>query len=118
MQNEAMTDRMMDLVAQRFRLLGEPFRLRILQHLESGEKTVGDLVDALGGGQPNVSKHLAILHGGGLVEKRREGTSMVYAIADPVVFKLCDLVCRSETKRSRRDFEALVSNGSGKAARR
>lgn len=102
-----MSDKMLALVARRFRTLGEPFRLRILQLLQRGELTVGQLVDSLDGNQPNVSKHLAILHDAGLVSRRREGTSILYAISDPMVFRLCELVCRSETKKSRRDFEEL-----------
>jgi DNA-binding transcriptional ArsR family regulator len=44
-------------------------------------------------GQPNVSKHLAALAQGGLVRRRKQGTSTLYAIADPTVFALCDAVC-------------------------
>ena len=105
---------MMDLVARRFRTLGEPFRLRLLEQLQQGEKSVGELAEVLDGNQPNVSKHLGILHDAGLVSRRREGNSIVYAISDPIVFRLCDLVCRSESERSRREFEAL----SASAARR
>lgn len=108
---------MLELIARRFRTLGEPYRLRILQELQGGELTVGELVNALDGNQPNVSKHLAILHDAGLVSRRREATSVYYEIADPMVFKLCDLVCRSEAAKSRQDFEAL--NGRpAKATRR
>jgi DNA-binding transcriptional ArsR family regulator len=112
-----MSDKMMELIARRFRTLGEPFRLRILQELESGERTVGELVERLEGGQPNVSKHLAILHDAGLISRRREGTSIVYAIGDPMVFKLCELVCRSEAKKNLREFEALSGSGTRKARR-
>lgn len=102
-----MTDKMLALVAKRFRILGEPFRLRLLQQLETGEKTVNELVEALDGNQPNVSKHLALLHDAGLVSRRRDGTSVLYSIGDPVVFKLCDLVCRNEIEKSQREFEEL-----------
>lgn len=105
-----MNEKMLELIARRFRTLGEPFRLRILQELEAGEASVGDLVDALDGNQPNVSKHLQILFDAGLVSRRRDGTSVLYAISDPVVFKLCALVCNSETKKSRRDFEQLAGH--------
>lgn len=98
---------MLELIARRFRTLGEPFRLRILQELEQGEKSVGELVEALDGNQPNISKHLQILFDAGLLERRREGTSIFYAISDPMVFKLCTLVCHSEAAKSRRDFEQL-----------
>lgn len=103
-----MSEQMLDLVARRFRTLGEPYRLRILQELAAGEKSVGELVAELDGNQPNVSKHLQILTDAGLVGRRREGTSIFYAISDPMVFKLCDLVCSREVKKSRREFEALA----------
>ena len=89
---------MLELVAKRFRLLGEPIRLRILQMLEPGERTVNEVVEALEANQSNISKHLGILYDGGLVGKRRDGNSIYYFIADPVVFKLCELVCRSATE--------------------
>lgn len=103
-----MSDKMLDLVARRFRTLGEPYRLRILQELETGEKSVGELVAALDGNQPNVSKHLQILFDAGLIGRRREGTSIFYAINDPMVFRLCALVCSSEAEKSRREFEDLA----------
>ena len=96
---------MLELVAKRFRLLGEPLRLRILQVLEPGERTVNDIVEALDANQSNVSKHLGILYDGGLVGRRRDGTSMHYFIADPIVFKLCELVCRSAAD----DAQAIAS---------
>ncbi len=99
---------MLDLVARRFRTLGEPYRLRILQQLQTGERPVGELVAALDGNQPNISKHLQILFDAGLIDRRREGTSIFYAISDPMVMELCALVCRSEADRSRRDFEELA----------
>ena len=112
-----MNEKMLELVAKRFRTLGEPFRLRLLQELESGEKTVNGLVAALDGNQPNVSKHLQILHDAGLVSRRRESTSIVYAISDPMVSRLCELVCRSESKKSRLEFEALTGQaGSARKA--
>lgn len=114
---------MIELVARRFRMLGEPYRLRLLQVLESGDRTVGDLVLALGGNQPNVSKHLQMLHDAGLVSRRREGTSIYYGIADPIVFKLCELVCLSTAEKAREDLDELnaVPASSGrtkKAAKR
>ena len=69
--------------------------------------TVGELVAGLNGNQPNVSKHLHVLHDGGLVSRRRSGTSILYQVADPVVLRLCELVCRSAAQKSQRDFEEL-----------
>jgi DNA-binding transcriptional ArsR family regulator len=103
----SLTDKMTALIARRFRILGEPFRLRLLQALQEGELTVGDLVAALDGNQPNVSKHLQILHDAGIVSRRREGNSIYYGIADPMIFKLCDLVCQSAAEKAREDFDDL-----------
>lgn len=114
MPHHSIGDKMMELVASRFRTLGEPCRLRILENLQSGDKTVGEIVAALGGNQPNISKHLQILHDAGLVSRRRVGTSSLYAISDPMVFKLCDLVCRSETRKSRRELHSLLASEKSK----
>lgn len=88
------TSEALEEVATRFKVLSQPTRLRILNHLRGGEKTVGALVEALETGQSNVSKHLGILHRHGLVARRQEGVQAYYRIADPAVFELCELVCR------------------------
>lgn len=102
-----LTEEMVDAMAQRFRLLGEPVRLRLLQLLEQGERNVNDITAALGGNQPNISRHLAALHEGGLVSRRRDGTSVFYSIADPVVFQLCELVCNSTRRQMRIKLDAF-----------
>lgn len=83
----------LDLVASRFRVLGEPLRLRLLNELRAGERTVNELVQAAETSQANVSKHLGILMTAGLVNRRKEGVFAYYYIADDLVFELCDLVC-------------------------
>jgi ArsR family transcriptional regulator len=82
-----------ELIAERFRGLGEPMRLRILDTLRDGGLTVSELVDVTGATQANVSKHLQLLHRLGFVQRQKEGTATRYAIADRDVFRLCDLVC-------------------------
>ncbi|HET9718554.1 MAG TPA: metalloregulator ArsR/SmtB family transcription factor, partial [Solirubrobacteraceae bacterium] len=77
---------LIDLVAQRFRVLGEPMRIKLLDQLREGQATVGELQEALGASQQNVSKHLGILHGAGMVNRSKRGTSVVYEIGDPTVF--------------------------------
>ena len=84
-----------DLVADRFRVLGEPIRIRILQELQGGERNVTQLVEAIGSTQPNISKHIRILQESGLIGRRQVGTAVYCAIADPSVFDLCDAVCAS-----------------------
>jgi ArsR family transcriptional regulator len=80
-------------IAERFKALGEPMRLRLLQALRAGECSVGDLVERTGGGQANVSKHLQVLFQQGYVARRKEGTTSWYRITDPQVFTMCELVC-------------------------
>lgn len=91
----AFSEEQLEMVAGRFRVLGEPMRLRILNELRDGERTVGELVEGTGAGQANVSKHLNLLHRHGLVARRKSGLNVHYRITDAGVFRLCDLVCGS-----------------------
>jgi DNA-binding transcriptional ArsR family regulator len=84
---------LIELIAQRFRHLGEPMRIALLDRLRDGVATVGELTEATGASQQNVSKHLGVLLGAGIVSRTKRGTSSVYAIADQTVFDLCELVC-------------------------
>lgn len=83
------------LVASRFKMLSEPLRLHILQELETGALSVGELTAAVGATQPNVSKHLKMLQDAGIVARKQDGNTVFYSIADESVFALCDLVCGS-----------------------
>lgn len=84
---------MVDPVAQRFKLLGEPTRLHLLNLLHTnGEMMVQALVEQSGLQQANVSKHLGLMAKGGLVARRRDGLSVYYRIADPTIASLCMLV--------------------------
>jgi DNA-binding transcriptional ArsR family regulator len=83
-----------ELIARRFRALSDPNRLRILDLLRNREEaSVGELTEALGTSQQNVSKHLSALLAEGFVARRKRGTSSLYRIADPGVHELCDGVC-------------------------
>ena len=93
MGREPLSPEMPGLVAERFRALAEPARLQILQALRGGERAVGDLVEATGMGQANVSKHLQLLLTHGYVSRRKEGLFSYYTIADRSVFELCDIMC-------------------------
>jgi ArsR family transcriptional regulator, arsenate/arsenite/antimonite-responsive transcriptional repressor len=80
--------------ARRFRLIGEPTRLELLNLLHArGELNVQALVEASGQSQANVSKHLRLLLEEGLVGRRRDGPFSYYRIADPTLAALCMLVC-------------------------
>ena len=93
MGREPLSPEMLGLVAERFRALAEPARLQILQALRGGELAVGDLVEATGMGQANVSKHLQLLLGRGYVARRKDGLYSYYSLADRTVFQLCDIMC-------------------------
>ncbi len=88
----------LELVARRFAVLAEPMRLRLLQALFAGEKNVTALVDVTGGTQANISRHLQTLTEAHLLKRRKDGLQVFYAIADPSIFQLCDLVCGSLEK--------------------
>lgn len=88
-----LTDEMLELVAQRFRVLSDPMRLKILRCLQEGEHTVNQLVDRTQSSQPNISKHLTVLRNAGLVARRQEGNQAKFSIAAPFVFDLCETVC-------------------------
>jgi DNA-binding transcriptional ArsR family regulator len=81
------------LIAERFRVLGEPMRIRILDRLREGDATVGELAEALGTSQQNVSKHVGVLSRAGVVSRERDGNAVRCAIADPGVVALCEQVC-------------------------
>jgi DNA-binding transcriptional ArsR family regulator len=92
-------------VGRLFAVLSEPSRLVLLQALKAGPLTVNELVENCAMKQANVSKQLAILHDHRLVKRERQGTSVRYEIADPLVFSLCDLVCG----KMKRDAQRAVA---------
>ena len=98
---------LIELVAQRFRVLGEPMRIKLLDQLREGDATVGQLQRALGASQQNVSKHLGILHAAGMVSRTKDGNHTRYAISDPSVFELCDHVLGG-IRRQLEGLEAIL----------
>ncbi|MHB8412975.1 MAG: ArsR/SmtB family transcription factor [Candidatus Acidiferrales bacterium] len=103
-----LSDKMLEVVARRFRLLSDATRLRILQCLEPGEQSVGEITLELSGNQSNISKHLQSLYDAGLLSRRRERNSVYYSIADPTIFRLCDLVCHSASENVRANYSQLI----------
>ena len=98
---------LIELVAQRFRVLGEPMRIKLLDRLREGDATVGELQEALGASQQNLSKHLGVLHAAGMVSRTKDGNHTRYAISDPSVFELCDQVCGG-VRRQLDELEAIL----------
>lgn len=96
---EAMSPEALEMIAARFRVLGEASRLRLLIALEGGEKNVSSLVESTGLTQANVSRQLQALTEAGLLSRRKAGLNVFYRIADPSIFEMCDHVCGSLQKR-------------------
>ncbi len=90
---KVLDDQALGHVAEYFRALSEPLRLKILNALRDKAHNVGELTELLECSQANVSKHLATLARYGFVERTAIGTNAYYRIADPRVYQLCDLVC-------------------------
>lgn len=106
-EEHGFADPMIEAIAMRFRLLGDPLRLKLMAALAGGERSVSELVELTGAGQPNVSKHLAALAQGGLIGRRKSGAVALYSIADPFVLKLCDVVCAGIQENISRQAQAL-----------
>ena len=83
-----MTDEAIVQIARRFSVLSEPMRLRLVHALFAGEMSVSELVEASGGTQANVSRHLQHLANDGVLTRRKEGLQVFYAIGDPSIYKL------------------------------
>ena len=88
-------DDLVALIARRFRVIGEPMRIRLLDSLRNGEATVNELSSALGASQQNVSKHLGVLTDVGILGRRKDGNHVYYRVVDEGVFGLCEQVCGS-----------------------
>jgi DNA-binding transcriptional ArsR family regulator len=100
-------DPLVELIAQRFRLLGEPTRIKLLDALREGSATVSELQAATGASQQNVSKHLGMLQEAGLVGRTKDGNRAYFWIADDSLFELCEQVCGS-LRRQIAELDAVL----------
>ena len=98
---------LVELIAQRFRLLGEPTRIKLLDALRAGPATVTELQAATGASQQNVSKHLGMLVDAGLVHRAKDGNRAYFSIVDNSLFDLCEQVCGS-LRRQVAELDALL----------
>ena len=115
---KALDDRALGHVAEYFRALSEPIRLKILNALRDKARNVGELTELLDCSQANVSKHLATLMRHGLVDRVPQGTSAYYRIADPSVYQLCDLVCGQMAQRFASQAQMLGASAPAARSRR
>ncbi|MBA3483613.1 MAG: helix-turn-helix transcriptional regulator [Pirellulales bacterium] len=105
MKSAPLPDELLLLVAEKFRMLSDSTRLAILRCLMDGkESNVSEIVARTGRELANVSKHLKMLAEARLISRRKEGSFVLYKLDDPVLQKICSLVCDS----LRRDLEAEV----------
>lgn len=102
-------DRSLNRVADYFKALAEPPRLKLLNALRERERNVTELTELLGCSQANVSKHLSLLATHGFVERDARGTSVYYRIADPRTYQLCDLVCGQIAERLTQEARSQAS---------
>ncbi|MCX6969771.1 MAG: metalloregulator ArsR/SmtB family transcription factor [Verrucomicrobia bacterium] len=94
-----MGEEAIEMIAARFRVLGEASRLKLIMALEDGEKNVSVLVAITGQTQANVSRQLQALTEAGILVRRKEGLHVIYRIADKSIFDMCDHVCGSLQRR-------------------
>jgi DNA-binding transcriptional ArsR family regulator len=106
-----LSDRARERMAVRFRALGEPTRLKILERLFRSPASVSEILAAVGSTQANVSKHLAVLRSGGLVRGRKEGNRTLYRITDPSLERLCAVVCDAVKKEAHEAVAELTATG-------
>ena len=103
-------DPLVELIARRFRVLGEPMRIKLLDRLRAAPASVRELQAATGASQQNVSKHLGVLADACFVSRQRDGNFVRYAIADQGVFELCDQVCGG-LRRQLDELELVLAGG-------
>lgn len=108
---QALDDRALEHVADYFRALSEPIRLKLLNALRDGPRNVSELTALLNCSQANVSKHMTMLAKLGLVVRTSKGTSAYYEIGDPRTYQLCDLVCGQIAQRLVAQAEGMRAFG-------
>lgn len=101
----------LSLVAARFRVLGDPSRLRILSHLLTGEMSVQELVDATGLTQTATSRQLALLRAERIIERRVKGRNAFYRVVDTTIADLCRVVCEELERRLTNDLRVVTPSG-------
>ncbi|MBI5445064.1 MAG: winged helix-turn-helix transcriptional regulator [Deltaproteobacteria bacterium] len=93
--------------AEILKAMAQPTRLAILEFLRPGEECVCRIFPAIGGNQPNVSKHLNLMKRAGVLESRQEGTMTFYWIKDTRVFEILDLVDEMIRRESRARLKSV-----------
>lgn len=94
-------------VAEIFKLLADPSRLKVLYALRNGPLSVGEVAEFLDVPQPTASRQLSRLQQGGLLARHRDGPVVYYSVADPSIYALCEEVCGGLERKLRRKPDEL-----------
>lgn len=100
-------DALLEMISNRFKILADANRLKVLNCLKSGEKNVGKIIEETGLKQANVSKILLAMAQYNIVARRKDGNSVYYHIVDDSIFDLCSIVC-SKLQEDMADFSKLA----------
>jgi DNA-binding transcriptional ArsR family regulator len=114
LRSRSESDRVVDLLAERLRILGQPVRIKLLKLLSDGPATVQELVDGVGAVQQNVSQHLAILHQAGIVARSKQGRRVRYELQDPHVVALLAEAQASLARQAGELSRLVVPPGEGR----
>lgn len=102
-----MNNEILSIQASVFNALAHPLRLKILEKLRAGTCCVCKIIPYVGGEQPNVSHHLAILKKAGIVRSEKHGTEVWYEVIDPKVFEVIDIMIECIIGNLNRDKDIL-----------
>lgn len=89
-----MPDSLRRFKAEIFQALAHPTRIAIIELLEGGELSAGELIEKLGMEQANISQHLGVLRAKHLVVNRKVGNQVFYSVRDPIIIKVLALMRR------------------------
>ena len=106
-----MHDMVYKIKADFLRVLGHPVRLKLIEELKHGEKSVGYLVEKLKIGQSSISRHLLALRNAGILSSRQEKTTVYYSIADHDIFHVLRPVAVMLRKKFKESENVLITLG-------
>jgi len=92
-QDSSDSQRVFDIAAELFGALSSPVRLKVLNILCDGERSVNDLLARINTTQPNLSQHLNLMYRSGILSRTKVGTQVIYKISSKTAAGLCRSVC-------------------------
>ncbi len=107
-ENKRLLNKIFAMQCEICKALGHPLRLAIVDRLKQGDTSAADLIAELELSKATLSKHMALLARGGIVESRREGRQIIYRLTDPEIHRACAIM-RSILYRRLKEGEKLAS---------